>query len=294
METSLPLLRVLSLGAGVQSSALYLMAVHGEFPGETPDIAIFADTQWEPPATYAWLDELERIGGSKIPIRRVTRGSLRSDFVEAAKVGARIPYIPYFTQDPNNPGKAMPSRRGCTMDYKITPLKQETRRALVEKRVALGVTGRLQAGEVETWIGISTDEATRMKDSKVAYINHRWPLIERRMSRTDCENWVVNLGLPRPPKSACIGCPYHSNEYWQDMKKTRPEEWGDAVEFDNFLRDTTPGGGGLTVLKDMRTGGGAYLHRSLTPLVDADIRTKAEKAGQINLFENECEGMCGV
>ncbi len=40
-------LRVLSLGAGVQSTTLALMAAHGEI-GPMPDCAIFADTGWEP------------------------------------------------------------------------------------------------------------------------------------------------------------------------------------------------------------------------------------------------------
>lgn len=45
-----PKLRVLSLGAGVQSTTLALMAAHGEFE-QMPDCAIFADTGWEPRAT---------------------------------------------------------------------------------------------------------------------------------------------------------------------------------------------------------------------------------------------------
>ena len=40
-------LRILSLGAGVQSSALYRMAVMGEI-GPKPSYAIFADTKNEP------------------------------------------------------------------------------------------------------------------------------------------------------------------------------------------------------------------------------------------------------
>jgi hypothetical protein len=42
---------VLSLGAGVQSTTLALMAAHGEV-GPMPDCAIFADTCWEPKAVY--------------------------------------------------------------------------------------------------------------------------------------------------------------------------------------------------------------------------------------------------
>src|SRR5688500_16994503 len=69
--------RVLSLGAGVQSSTLYLMAVAGEFGTERPEVAVFADTQWEPRSVYTWLDRLEEIGGAIVPIKRVTAGSVR-------------------------------------------------------------------------------------------------------------------------------------------------------------------------------------------------------------------------
>ena len=44
-------LRVLSLGAGVQSSTLALMASRGEI-GPMPDCAIFADTGAEPAKVY--------------------------------------------------------------------------------------------------------------------------------------------------------------------------------------------------------------------------------------------------
>ena len=54
-----PTLRILSLGAGVQSSTMALMAAHGELP--RPNCAIFADTGDEPAAVYRWLDYLESI-----------------------------------------------------------------------------------------------------------------------------------------------------------------------------------------------------------------------------------------
>lgn len=48
--------RVLSLGAGVQSTTLALMAAHGHF--RPVDCAIFADTSWEPAAVYEHLNVL--------------------------------------------------------------------------------------------------------------------------------------------------------------------------------------------------------------------------------------------
>jgi len=50
---------VISLGAGVQSSTMALMAAHGEIH-PMPDCAVFADTQVEPQSVYRWLDWLEK------------------------------------------------------------------------------------------------------------------------------------------------------------------------------------------------------------------------------------------
>ena len=54
-----PSLTVISLGGGVQSSVMALMAGEGAFD-RVPDCAIFADTRWEPPSVYQhlrWLSE---------------------------------------------------------------------------------------------------------------------------------------------------------------------------------------------------------------------------------------------
>ena len=50
--------------------------------------------------------------------------------------------------------------------------------------------------------------------------------------------------------------------------------------------------------KALRTGlrgirGEVFLHRSCVPLDQADLSTAADQ-GQLDLWPNECEGMCGV
>ena len=89
-------------------------------------------------------------------------------------------------------------------------------------------------------------------------------------------------GYTKPPKSSCIGCPYRDNKGWRAMRDNRPEEWADAVELDRQIR-RRPG---------MRNYD-QFMHRSLKPLDQVDLST-AEDRGQLNLFNNECEGMCGV
>ena len=52
------MLRVLSLGAGVQSSTLALMIEKGEVP--MVNCAVFSDTMGEPKAVYEWLEWLKK------------------------------------------------------------------------------------------------------------------------------------------------------------------------------------------------------------------------------------------
>ena len=88
-------LTVLSLGAGVQSSTLLLMAEAGEIEPR-PDAAIFADTGWEPAAVYQHLDWLET--QTSIPIHRVSNGrNLYDDTWNGTnKTGRHITLIPIF------------------------------------------------------------------------------------------------------------------------------------------------------------------------------------------------------
>lgn len=85
-----------------------------------------------------------------------------------------------------------------------------------------------------------------------------------------------------PGKSACIGCPFHDQATWRALKQ-RPDEWAQAVEVDRAIRDQT--------WKGVR--GQQFMHRDRVPLDQVDLST-AEDRGQINMFINDCEGMCGV
>lgn len=72
-------------------------------------------------------------------------------------------------------------RRACTTDFKIVPIRRKVRELL-------GLTRKRwpDYAVAEQWIGISTDEASRMKPSFEDWQMNRWPLIEQRMSRRDC------------------------------------------------------------------------------------------------------------
>ncbi|HEY6794050.1 MAG TPA: hypothetical protein VI248_05150 [Kineosporiaceae bacterium] len=259
-----PTLRVLSLGAGVQSTALLILAARGDL--EPLDAAVFADTGWEPDRVYAHLDRIEaevaRPAG--IPILRVRNGHIREDALDPAH---RFASMPLYVR--NADGQEGLARRQCTNEYKLKPLRWAVKALLGAPPGPDGRPGRVPAGRwAEQWIGISADESHRALDSKsTAYMPARWPLLERGLSRADCAAINAAAGFPDTPKSACIGCPYHRNAQWRQMRDEHPDEWADAVAFDAAIRH---GSARATALgQPLR--GQMYLHRSLLPLDQAPI-----------------------
>lgn len=261
---------VLSLGAGVQSSALALMATAGEI-GPMPDFAVFADTQAEPASVYRWLDWLEpRLA---FPVIRASLGDLgaAATMVRTSKASGlnyTASAVPAFMFDG---GVASgPMMRQCTRTFKIEVIHRAIRAAIPAPR------------RVSQWIGISTDEALRMKPSLVPWITNEWPLIAAGISRSDCLKWFSDRGFPRPPRSSCVFCPYHTDREWRRLKTEEPEDFARAVTFERELQTAL---GQVT-----RFRGKPFLHRSGEPLAQVDFSTLA----QPDWFTNECEGICGV
>jgi hypothetical protein len=273
-------MKILSLGAGVQSTTIALMSARGELP--TLDVAIFADTGSEPAAVYRHLAWLQTPGLLPFPIHvvKANGGISLGDGILAAMngQGGRGSHArpPLFVLNPD--GSRGMVRRQCTGDYKIDPIEKEVRRLL-------GLKTRQRWPKtlmVEQWIGISRDEASRMRDSPRPAVRLRYPLIELGWSRNNCLDWLEAKGYPTPPKSACTFCPFHSDRMWRDLRDNDAAGWREAVAVDRAVRH------GFKNLK-----GTMFLHGSLTPLEDVDLSSPAER-GQPNMFENECEGVCGV
>lgn len=269
---------VLSLGAGVQSSCMALMAEEGLILPK-PIAAIFADTMAEPRNVYEWLDWLEK--KLSFPVIRVCKGDLGRSALDMKKTHDGRVYsrtnIPFFTR--NHDGTEGKIRmRACTKDYKLLPIRKKQRELCNIKR------GQKTVGCV-TWIGISADEIYRMKESREAWCLNRWPLVELGMHRQDCLTWMEKRGYPKPPRSACVFCPYHNDHEWRRLKNENPEDFQRAVQFEKDLQH------GKRISNNFRTT--PFLHRQLVPLDQVDLSTE-EDNGQMNMFNQECEGMCGV
>jgi hypothetical protein len=270
---------VISLGAGVQSSTMALMASRGELMGIEVDFAIFADTQDESPKVYEWLDWLE--GQLTFPVYRVTKGKL-SDSVLKMRVtsdGRKFSRtnIPFFTLNADG-SKGMIPHRSCTADYKIKPILKELRRRCEIKRGQSHAT-------VTSLIGISYDEMNRMKLSRDKWVVNRWPLVELRMRRQDCLNWMQANGYPEPPRSSCVYCPFHKSSEWRRLQTEEPESFAAAVQFERDIQQAKANSDNFDSVP--------FLTRICKPLDQIDFRSDVEK-GQLELgFMDECEGMCG-
>lgn len=250
-------MKVISLGWGTQSFALAAMSALGVLP--KVDVAIHADTTHERSTTYTfaqqWTPWLEERG-----VRVVTVVQSRATGLVDEWGGV---YIPAFTASSAGGGML---RRQCTYDWKIAPI----RRWLQQHR---------EGQKIELWLGITYDEIQRMKESDVQYITHRWPFLEfeNPWRRTDVVAWLREQGLEVPDRSACVFCPYQSNKEWRALKE-REEDWRRAVAFDEALRERRPPYP-------------LFIHSSRQPLVSIDLDPQRD---QIDLFNNECEGMCGL
>lgn len=271
---------VISLGAGVQSSAMALMASRKELLGIDVDFAVFADTQDEPQSVYKWLDWLE--GQLSFPVYRVTKGKLSDSVLQmrVTKDGRKYSKtnIPFYTIDTDG-GHGIIPFRSCTADYKIAPIMKELRKRCGIKR------GQKEA-TVTSLIGISYDEMQRMKLSRDAWAINRFPLVEMRIRRQDCINWMLRNGYPEPPRSSCVFCPYHSNKEWRRLKNDEPEEFAKAVEFEKSLQEAKKCSDNFRSTP--------FLHNSRVPLYQIDFRNDIDRGQQVFGFIDECDGMCGV
>jgi hypothetical protein len=281
---------ILNLGAGVQSTALYLMSIGGEV--QRFDHAVFADTQEEPDDVYKHLEWLESLGGPKII--RATAGKLGDCVIAGTdcrgnrrKDGVHFSSIPAYVQGVDGKGKGI-GQRQCTKEFKVDVVERVIRREIY------GVDpGRPlpKGAECIQYMGLSFDEPRRVIRVKQRYSARpkQWrvefPLFDLEMTRGDCRAYLKDRVPHAVPRSACVFCPYKTNAEWRELRDNDPVGWERACQVDEALRTAD------------NCGQASFIHRSYTPLSQADLRTDGQKTGQMGLFvdfDNECEGMCGV
>lgn len=251
-----PTLRLLSLGTGVQSTTLLLLAAHGVIARF--DYALFAETGWEPARVYEHLHRLETLATqASIRLIRVSAGNIRADASGAAH---KFASMPLFLR--GSSGERGTVRR-CTAECNIRPLTQQTRRLLGYPH-PLPVPRGVHATQA---IGISADEARRTKDTDVPYLKNIFPLLDLGWTRRDCAAYLAVHGRAHAPRSACIGCPFGSNRSRAQMRHTAPAEAKDAADVDAAVRHGNPAAA-PTGMPHART---SYLHRDRIRLDQATL-----------------------
>lgn len=269
--------RILSLGAGVQSTCLALMAEAGEYDLPKPDLAIFADTGWEPQAVYDHLDWLKT--QLSFPVEVVRSGNIKENILAGRNAdGSKHLGIPAFLINPD--GTKGTLHRQCTTHYKLKPIHRH-----IKERFNIPVRSRVPKEiQIEMWLGISADETLRKKPSQEEWIDKRFPLIERNMTRAQLYDWFGRRYPGRDlPSSSCIGCPYHNDSLWRQLKENDPRAFQEAVFVDQALRDIPSV---RNVVK-----GQAFLHRSRIPLSEVDFDSAQDYE---DLIAEECEGLCRI
>lgn len=200
-------LQILSMGGGVQSSAMLLMIEEGTLP--RPDYVVFSDTGSEMPHTYEHMIEIEK-KCQEIDLAFVTvrshRGKLHEDYLQLGSMPVR-------------------ANRSCTSNFKILPIRRWARTIVGNQNGVL---------LCQSWLGITSDESTRAKDPGQPYwAGVTFPLIEMDISRRQCVDILKRHGWEHVRKSGCFCCPFHNMRGWAKLAKDHPDLFDITVEMES-------------------------------------------------------------
>jgi 3'-phosphoadenosine 5'-phosphosulfate sulfotransferase (PAPS reductase)/FAD synthetase len=175
-------MRILSFGAGVQTTALLFL-----YP-ERYDYVVFADTGGEHESTYDYINNhiLPFCKKHNIQFVRVFNKYDKTlyEYCWDKKI---VPSMKY---------------RDCTSKFKIAPIRSFVRNVLKAHR----------KNPIFQDIGISYDEFWRSSVSNVQYIINQYPLVDGKFTRPQLKRIIKILGYPCPQKSGCWFCPF-AKEY---------------------------------------------------------------------------------
>jgi hypothetical protein len=277
-------MRVLSLGAGEQSTALYFLAALGEI--EPIDYAIFADTGEEPSWVYetvaalkAWRHPDTNRGGAPVWVRRRTDSEgkpvrLGDNLIDGqegrfASIPAFIRHLTQFVTRGKHAGENAQGkgRRQCTAEFKINVVEAAIRRELLGLKKGEAYRG----ARMTQVIGFDRSEGERIFRTKgrlaaTSFSEGEFPLWDMEWTRADCRSYLAEVpgwGRETLP-SACTFCPLVTNSFRRLVRERDPQGWQRACQVDAALR--MPGAAASKQLA-----GELYTHRSMKPLAEAPI-----------------------
>lgn len=204
----------IAFSGGVESSATCVL--YGK--NSTP---IFTDTGFEHQPMYDRIDMMESalklLHGPDFHIIRITAKN-----VQGLGVDSLPDYIRVRNFYPN------PIARFCTRLFKIEPMDDFLK----------------DQGDCEVLIGLNYDESEDRVGNlgKCENVKYRYPLIEDRRTRADCEAILSKVGLlpkfpPYMSRGGCKGCFYKRKSEYDWMARLAPEEALSVAELEESIQD---------------------------------------------------------
>ncbi len=197
----------MSFGAGVQTTALMVTDHFDEI--------VFADTGAEWPETYEYL---EKIVLPYVQEHNIKFTVVRGQETLEGKLATTLE--DYCLQRRITPSR---QHRWCTDRYKIKPIRKYVKAQGWE----------LPATSV---MGISYDEFHRMHTPHWHEYTFEYPLVDKRLTRQDCERIIKEHGLPVPRKSGCYYCPFQRIAMWKELYLNHPDLFGRARQLEEVSK----------------------------------------------------------
>ena len=236
-------MKILSFGAGMQSTALALMACENAMNDPAPypmvpvyDAVIFCDLGLEPLWVHAQMEFTRKACEEAGIFFKVLDTPLYQDFVENFGERRTIS-IPWWTLRKDGHKSKMP--RYCTLDYKVETISKYVRWELLGYRKGQ----RLRLEDVkahEMHMGFSFEEKHRCKENPNRMFVNKYPLVDMQLVRADNYRYILEHWGLDTKASACAFCPFHRNYFFQYIRDHEPSTYGAVLDVDHLLRDKNP------------------------------------------------------
>jgi hypothetical protein len=235
-------MKILSCGAGMQSTALALMSCENKKYGiKHPlvpiyDAILFCDLGNEPRWVYDQVYFIKCACEDAGIQFYILESSLHSDYIKNFGK-SRVVSIPFWTIDEN--GKKGKMMRNCTLDYKINVMQKFVRSELLGYRKGQ----RTRAEDIKTHemhLGFSIEEKHRCKENPHKMFVNKFPLCDMDLERKNNFAYIKDVWGLETKASACTFCPFHRNYFFKHLKNNCKEEYESVLEFDDLLEKGQP------------------------------------------------------
>lgn len=240
-------MKILSFGAGMQSTALALMSCENAMISDSPpnpavpiyDLVIYCDLGMEPPWVYKQM-EFVRDACEKAGIRFEKLDTHLYEHLMTNYGERRTVSIPWWTVNPDDGKKGKVSRRFCTLDFKTAKISKFIKHEVLGYRKFQRKMNPADLKGHEMHLGFSAEEKKRCKENPHPFFVNRFPLVDMGWTRAESYRYCLDVWGIDLKASACSFCPYHTNYFFNHLKEEYNEHYQQLLEVDHLLQDKKP------------------------------------------------------